>query len=81
MAELVDAHASGTCGQYVRGSSSLLQGTKKNLSSERFFYALDSALFHCQRVHRQSWGKSKIYKKYSSVLRFFNAQLSYTQIN
>lgn len=31
MAELVDAQVSGTCDRFGRGSSSLLQGTKKKL--------------------------------------------------
>ena len=43
MAELVDAHASGACDprSWKFESSS---GHQKNLSSERFFYALNSAL-------------------------------------
>ena len=37
MAELVDAQVSGTCDRFGRGSSSLLQGTKKTSLCGGFF--------------------------------------------
>lgn len=40
MAELVDAQVSGTCDRFGRGSSSLLQGTKKSSSSEGIFLVI-----------------------------------------
>ena len=38
MAELVDAQVSGTCGQYGRGSSSLLQGTISKKDPDGSFF-------------------------------------------
>ena len=59
VAELVDAHASGACDprSWKFESSS---GHQKNLSSERFFYALKLALFHNQRWSKSSRKKNKL---------------------